>query len=880
MAQKLKLYEAQKKLGEEIITAVEKIKEKGLRKTADKIEKVEKNWKKFQVNHEELLKEGAETDEYFKECWFDTIQKYYKKMLETDNTTETTEKVNKEENEADKISEDNDITIVDTKKEVQKISKLETRLMRLIEDLQEDLDAMLEIHYNNELQINTQLNIVLYQLNESKKKAELVVKNELEPVKLEPFKMPTFNGDVKEWNTFSNLFHEAIHIRDIPDSEKMYRLKAVVKGEAGRLIQHMNVSEANYKTAWEMLQKRYNNRRWLFRTQVDQLLDQPSTTVGDAESIRQLTDTTNECINTIKGMGIDLNNAEPLIARIILRKLDKESLRMYELGAKNPTEIQSLDEVQKFLEHQFQALDAMKNKETDDRKRNYPKKICAYCNKAGHTTNECRKFSAISNIERRLPVNQQINTSINFSCAFCRKQGHKIYSCSSFSSLPISNKRAFLNANDTCKICLSHKNQDKCISKYTCKICNSRDHHTLLHNEHQQEKKDKSTKTKVIAVTKKDESEVVLLPTAIVKGKTIRGEYKELHALIDQGSQASMISEEAVHILGLQKVKTDIKLTGLAETSVGQANSKVIMEIKSKINNINMKEEFKVMNNLIRPLPEKTIDYNKNQWKSYNLADPEFMKTKQIDLIIGSDIIPKIIKKGFKKINGIIAQETIFGWIISGKVLKKPAKRSKVTITTKNIEKFWELEEADNTINEKTAEDEICMQFYADTTKIDGDKKFIVKLPLKTDATLGESRNQAMARFLNQEKKMSNEKRTEYIKFMQEYEQKGHMEKVKDNTIGKYYLPHQAVIRESSRTTKLRVVFDTSAKSTNGKSLNDIMMTGPRLQQDIFDILMKWRLWKFVASADVEKMFRLANNVIQISLTRQFIELELFEDIF
>ncbi|XP_037930587.1 uncharacterized protein LOC119665433 [Teleopsis dalmanni] len=239
------------------------------------------------------------------------------------------------------------------------------------------------------------------------------------------------------------------------------------------------------------------------------------------------------------------------------------------------------------------------------------------------------------------------------------------------------------------------------------------------------------------------------------------------------------------------------------------------------------------------------------------------MKTKQIDLIIGSDIIPKIIKKGFKKINGIIAQETIFGWIISGKVLKKPAKRSKVTITTKNIEKFWELEEADNTINEKTAEDEICMQFYDDTTKIDGDKKFIVKLPLKKDATLGESRNQAMARFLNQEKKMSNEKRTEYIKFMQEYEQKGHMEKVKDNTIGKYYLPHQAVIRESSRTTKLRVVFDASAKSTNGKSLNDIMMTGPRLQQDIFDILMKWRLWKFVASADVEKMFR------QIKIARE-----------
>lgn len=85
------------------------------------------------------------------------------------------------------------------------------------------------------------------------------------------------------------------------------------------------------------------------------------------------------------------------------------------------------------------------------------------------------------------------------------------------------------------------------------------------------------------------------------------------------------------------------------------------------------------------------------------------------------------------------------------------------------------------------------------------------------------------------------------------------MVKVEERKQGKYYMPHQAVIRETSLTTKVRVVFDASSKTSNGKSLNDIMHTGPKLQKDIFDIITKWRTSRFVISADVEKMFRQIN---------------------
>ena len=95
---------------------------------------------------------------------------------------------------------------------------------------------------------------------------------------------------------------------------------------------------------------------------------------------------------------------------------------------------------------------------------------------------------------------------------------------------------------------------------------------------------------------------------------------------------------------------------------------------------------------------------------------------------------------------------------------------------------------------------------------------------------------------------------------MKEYEKLGHMELVKDeeNEIEgeTCYLPHHAVRKEYSTSTKLRVVFDASCKTQSGVSLNDILLKGPVIQDDITYILARFRTHKYVLSADVEKMYR------------------------
>ncbi|CAG7722719.1 unnamed protein product, partial [Allacma fusca] len=79
--------------------------------------------------------------------------------------------------------------------------------------------------------------------------------------------------------------------------------------------------------------------------------------------------------------------------------------------------------------------------------------------------------------------------------------------------------------------------------------------------------------------------------------------------------------------------------------------------------------------------------------------------------------------------------------------------------------------------------------------------------------------------------------------------------KICKRKIRKSYLPHHAVLKTSSSTTKIRIVFDASAKSTLGTSLNDTMMIGPVLQQDLHTLLIRWRFWLIAMTADIKQMY-------------------------
>ena len=160
-----------------------------------------------------------------------------------------------------------------------------------------------------------------------------------------------------------------------------------------------------------------------------------------------------------------------------------------------------------------------------------------------------------------------------------------------------------------------------------------------------------------------------------------------------------------------------------------------------------------------------------------------------------------------------------------------------------------------------TPEETYCETYFQQTLQKASDGKFIVRLPYSGDVSeLGESHDVAMRRFLSLEKRLARDSviQKSYVDFMKEYEQLGHMKEVEPKHVPKqhYFIPHHCVLKPENTTTKLRVVFDASAKSSSGKSLNDILHAGPVVQNDLFSILLRFRMHKYVFTADIEKMYR------------------------
>ncbi|XP_011858842.1 PREDICTED: uncharacterized protein LOC105556362, partial [Vollenhovia emeryi] len=173
--------------------------------------------------------------------------------------------------------------------------------------------------------------------------------------------------------------------------------------------------------------------------------------------------------------------------------------------------------------------------------------------------------------------------------------------------------------------------------------------------------------------------------------------------------------------------------------------------------------------------------------------------------------------------------------------------------------RFWTQEETPGT-PQLSEEERKCEQLFKTTFKRDETGRFLVRLPARTDVRLGNSREFALKRFISLERRLARDPdlRLEYCKFMQDYLSQGHMTLVEDeNQKSEHYvLPHQAVVRPDSVTTKLRVVFDASAKTTANTSLNDKLIAGPNLQGNLISIILRFRTYEHVVTADIASMFR------------------------
>ncbi|XP_069355819.1 uncharacterized protein [Maniola hyperantus] len=343
----------------------------------------------------------------------------------------------------------------------------------------------------------------------------------------------------------------------------------------------------------------------------------------------------------------------------------------------------------------------------------------------------------------------------------------------------------------------------------------------------------------------------VLLSTALVKVLDSNGQSHAARILLDNGSTTNFVTKDFCRKLNLNTVSAKYKVTGINNQALcGTESCSVTFE--SYIGCFRTGIDCIVLPIITTPQPSTNIKLQDLQIPSgICLADPSFHIPSTIDILVGADIFWSVI--GTNRIclgkNKPTLFETQLGWIVSGTV-RTNSKNDNICMLSSNLDfdlsRFWELDSISSKHN-LTPEERACEEHFMKTTKRKPDGRFIVSLPLKeSPEVLGDSYQMAKSRFLSLERKLARDSnmRQLYVEFMKEYLTLDHMTEQKTLNNKACYLPHHGVLKESRTTTKLRVVYDASAATKSGKSLNDILRVGPTVQDDLLSILLHFRQHK------------------------------------
>ena len=345
----------------------------------------------------------------------------------------------------------------------------------------------------------------------------------------------------------------------------------------------------------------------------------------------------------------------------------------------------------------------------------------------------------------------------------------------------------------------------------------------------------------------------------------------ELRVLLDSGSQRSYITERARRPLGLE-AEGELRLSIAAFGSVREdpkacAIVKIGMELKG---HPNLCPSLLVVPMICEPLIGQPISEcieGNSHLASLELADFASGGTAlTVDILIGADYYWEIVTgRMCRGESGPTGIHTKLGWVLSGPTQFSDGDACHTNLTTARIllvdahldqrlQSFWDLETLGIRGPEKTYD-----EFSETITFSEG--RYQVSLPWKTQhKSLPDNYQLSLRRLegLLKRLRQTPDVLQEYDDTIQEQVQAGIVEDIPPESKGitqVHYLPHHAVIRVDKSTTNLWIVYDASAKTDGNPSLNECLHVGPKFNQKLLDILIRFRAHRIAVTADIEKAF-------------------------
>ncbi|XP_043063191.1 uncharacterized protein LOC122319659 [Drosophila yakuba] len=608
----------------------------------------------------------------------------------------------------------------------------------------------------------------------------------------------------------------------------------------------------------------------------------PSAINSNIGTVRKIADGADEVIRGLRALNCE--ERDPWLIFILLSKLDSDTRQAWAQCAESEEKGVTIHRFLKFLTSRCDTLEAFNLTQSTQARR-------------AATTHH-----ADTHPRREEP-----------KCTSCQ-QNHQLFKCPQFIALDIASRRDFLKSRMLCFNCLSPAHMvGNCTSRHTCRICR-RKHHTLVHGSSQPIQNGNNIDTASVGSCDRPAvshagstighnqplareghrlgSETpaennfthhtlenipaagsqTLLPTILADVIDAWGNTTTCRLLLDTGSTITLASESFVQRIGVRRTHARISILGLAANSAGVTRGRAHIKLRSRHSGQAVELVSIILNSLTSSLPAQVIDTSSSTWRQIcelPLAAPTFCTPGAIDVIVGSDQLWSLYTGDRKHFgNGFpIDLNTVFGWILAGSYsafndYPTSAVTHHADLDTM-VRSFMEMDSIQPNQALLDASDPTERHFAA-THKRSTDGVYGVEYPFKEKAPpIDSTLPQAINRFFLLERKFRRypELKQQYEAFLDDYLQRGHMEQltsaqVEDSPDTCFYLPHHAVIKLDSLTTKCRVVFDGSRKDSSGVSLNDRQHIGPPIQRDLLGVCLRFRQHQYVLCADVEKMFR------------------------
>ena len=647
--------------------------------------------------------------------------------------------------------------------------------------------------------------------------------------RLPKLELPKFSGNYLEFTSFFDKFLAVVDGSELPAVTKFTYLQSLLTGEALASINGLTVTDDSYPVAKEILTKRYGRKERIIFSHIQTLLSL-QVDCRKSNGLWSLYDSLQSHVRCLESLGVSGDTYGVILTPLILSRLPQE-IRM-EWAREGEGRESDLAFLLDFL---FREIKRRERSETFDKSHEMK----------NQRLNDQTKKPAPSVATFHANSCNQNKTQ----CGFCRKTNHASEQCYSIKGLNGEELRGKVRDSRLCYICLGKHFARDCYSKIKCKGCGGR-HISILctkGNPSVSASSDQSTPLRETQPQSQNQRNVVsyahfenqnrttVMQVVKAKLQSKGGKIVEANVLFDGGSDLSFVTQDLVKKLDLKKSGEEtFSFSGFGDAESGPRTKRKVYNLELGGISVKLAGIDTLCAEMYRaPVPRQVISKFDIEFSE----DFEIGRSIKVDILIGLDYYWELVSPEWVQIDSLVAQKTRCGWMLSGSYAGKSVSKGFQMLCLNNISEnvvrsLWELDDIGIVDGDASpAANKVMAKFEESTTFQKG--RYEVNLPWKENQKgrlmdnkgIAEKRLHSLSRRLAGNPKL----KEAYNENLSEMEKAGMIKEVskcekREGPI--FYLPHRPVVREDSITTKVRPVFDASAKGYNGVSLNDIE-TGP-----------------------------------------------------